>query len=376
MFWLQRYAMHAVLLSLPIHAGPLIDFEEEMRSDFVLETKKIDVPGFPDAYNPSLVKWKDGFLLSFRTGEVAKCPEVESRQSFLLECLRRNEDESSCERDADQYVAHLKCRNQIGLILLDQDFEPVGTPQILYIHYPPPFIAERQHDPRLLFVGEKLFMVYSNMVTGWRKPEIRRPFVVEILNDQELFFASTPVPVIRYEGEDPSKWSKNWVPFEHNKKLNLSHHINPHIVFRFDGTIACSTLAQTIAPVEWNYGELRGGTSAILDDDGSYLAIFHSSVIMESVHSDGEEVPHYFMGAYTFSSDPPFALTAISSSPIIGENFFHGEPHKAWKEARVVFPGGLILGPEKIWVAYGRQDHEIWIATLDKKGLKQSLTPL
>jgi hypothetical protein len=50
----------------------------------------------------------------------------------------------------------------------------------------------------------------------------------------------------------------------------------------------------------WNYGELRGGTEAKLVGD-EYLAFFHSQ---GTVHSRFSMT--YWMGAYTFSREPPF----------------------------------------------------------------------
>ena len=43
---------------------------------------------------------------------------------------------------------------------------------------------------------------------------------------------------------------------------------------------------------------------------------------------------------------------------------------------RCVFPAGILIDNDFIWISYGRQDHEIWIAKLDKKALIESLTPL
>lgn len=50
----------------------------------------------------------------------------------------------------------------------------------------------------------------------------------------------------------------------------------------------------------WNYGELRGGTEAKLVGN-QYLAFFHSQGTIHSRFS-----MTYWMGAYTFSKEPPF----------------------------------------------------------------------
>jgi predicted GH43/DUF377 family glycosyl hydrolase len=82
------------------------------------------------------------------------------------------------------------------------------------------------------------------------------------------------------------------------------------------------------------------------------------------------------MGAYTFSPEPPFEVTRISPSPIVGKNFYHGVTHRTWKPLRVVFPGGFVSDEKHVWIVYGRQDHEVWAAKLDKQKLLQSLIPV
>ena len=75
-------------------AGSLLDLEA-MAQDFVLETKQIDIPGYPDAFNPSIVRWRGSLLMSFR-----HIPG--SKKTF------------------DSFI---------GLIQLDSDFKPIGSPR-------------------------------------------------------------------------------------------------------------------------------------------------------------------------------------------------------------------------------------------------------
>ncbi len=82
------------------------------------------------------------------------------------------------------------------------------------------------------------------------------------------------------------------------------------------------------------------------------------------------------MGAYTFAKEPPFAITAMSQSPIIGKNFYHGPEYTMIKPCRVVFPCGIVIDDQCVWVVFGRQDHEVWMAKLDKRGLYANLIPV
>jgi len=88
-------------------------------------------------------------------------------------------------------------------------------------------------------------------------------------------------------------------------------------------------------------------------------------------------MPHYFMGAYTFSNSPPFNITQISPEPIWAKNFYSGLNYERyWGSVRVVFPCGFFTDEKFIWITYGRQDHELWIVKLDKQGLLKSLIPI
>lgn len=344
-------------------ASQLLDFERDMLDSFVLETKKIDIPGYPDAFNPSIIRWQDSFLLSFRTSDTAT---ASSDENFLLSFRTRDPLNRST--------------NGVGLVFLDKEFNLIGHPQILDIHYLDPRIAPRQQDPRLLSVGNKLFIVYSNIIEGTSSLEVRRMFVAELQYDGVKFHVCNPECITQFEGEYEQRWQKNWVPFEFDGELLLSYSITPHKVLKPRlGTgspyTSASTHSVTKSLPDWKWGVLRGGTPALLVD-GEYLSFFHSSIDMPSEHSNGKKITHYFMGAYTFSAQPPFEIKKISSKPIVGPSFYHGAEHKTWKPLRVVFPCGFVFNESTIWVAYGRQDHEIWIAKIDKRQLIQSLVTL
>ena len=109
------------------HLAGLVDLEDSAQ-DFVLETKQIAVPGYPDAFNPSITPWRGSYLMSFRT---------------------RN----PLTKRADQF----------GLILLDKNFMPAGQPQLLEIPfnntYSVPWTSTQEtilQDPRLIAIGYAL----------------------------------------------------------------------------------------------------------------------------------------------------------------------------------------------------------------------------
>ncbi len=75
------------------------------------------------------------------------------------------------------------------------------------------------------------------------------------------------------------------------------------------------------------------------------------------------------MGAYTFSAKPPFSIQKISTEPIMAKGFYT----KSEAKMRVIFPGGFVVNGELIYVVYGKDDKEIWVATIDKNKLMSSL---
>jgi predicted GH43/DUF377 family glycosyl hydrolase len=314
----------------------LIDLED-LRDAFVLETKRIEIGEFPDAFNPSIARVDGTLLLSFRI------------------------------RDPES-----KATNQIGFIWLDDAFQPVGSPKILEVRGVSPHYPEFQQDPRLITVGDKLYLVFTNAIEEIG-PNLRRMHVAELHIEENAFYIERPECLYSFPGSS-GKPEKNWVPFDFEGKLHLAYSIVPHLILRpILGTGVCEPLESTRSFLHWDWGVLRGGTPALPLDNEEYLAFFHSSILLATEHSAGKKIQHYFMGAYTFSRTPPFSLLRYSPKPIVGENFYRGPAHNTWKPLRVVFPGGYVADDRFIWIAYGRQDHEIWIAKLDKQGLLNSL---
>lgn len=307
----------------------LVDLEAS-RQEFVLKTQKVAIKGFPDAFNPSIIRWNNQFLMSFRA------------------------------RDPSSGQASL-----VGLVELNEHFQPVGTAQLLYTCG-----LNNIQDARLIVVDNKLYMPFSALF-----PCGRRMCIAELLYDGKQFSIVKCEPLLHFDG-DGRKFEKNWTPFEYNEYLLLSYTMFPHKVFLpLFGEGKCLTVDYTQAQESWMWGEVRGGTQAFLVNN-QYLAFFHSSIVMASQQSNGKSMPHYFMGAITFENTPPFYIKKISPEPIVGPNFYNGKTYSTWKPLRVVFPCGYVFDDKYIWVAYGRQDHEVWIVQLDKNGLMKSLRSL
>jgi predicted GH43/DUF377 family glycosyl hydrolase len=330
-----------ILFFLPVFSNSLINLEENIQ-DFVLETKRIHIPGYPHAFNAAIVQWRKALLMSFR---IIPNP----KDSF---------------------------QSRIGLIWLNENFHPIGEPHILNLREFSS-IPHRTEDARLICIGDRLFMIYQDNTEVKISKKGFRMHVAELCYNGTTFSAKNPTCLSSFEGESPLIREKNWVPFIYENQLFLAYSLIPHRIFLpFLDTGECQTAFNSSARCQWNWGVLRGGTPGLIVND-QYLAFFHSSINMATCHSAGKKIDHYFIGAYTFSAHPPFEITQISPQPIIGQNFYQGESYKPyWKPIQAVFPCGFIVDDQYIWLTYGRQDHEIWIVKLDKQGLLKSLIPV
>lgn len=332
-------AITLILLSLIYEMylpAKLLDLEGNIQN-FILETKKIEIPGHPDAFNPCIMRWQESLLMSFR--------------------IRDPENGST---------------NQFGLVWLDDNFNPSSPVQRIIPLNTFSTTPSKAQDPRMIHINDRIYVIYSDLIDGIQD-KIRRVFVAELQFDGLSFSLNNIECFLDFDGDIQNPQEKNWVPFDYNKNLFLAYSINPHRIFKARlGSNSCDLIANSSGKIRWDWGILRGGTPALKVDD-KYLAFFHSCKDMVTTQSRGKRIVHYFMGAYTFATDPPFNIKQISPKPIIGKNFYNGPEHQTWKPLRVVFPCGFVFDNHYIWVSYGRQDHEMWVVKLDKKGLLDSL---
>lgn len=174
----------------------LLDLEAQVQ-DFVLETKKIEIPGHPFAFNPSIIRWRGLLLMSFRV-----IPDIKQKYNA-----------------------------EIGLVFLNEEFEPLNTPQLLNLRDENTLNPCRAEDGRLIAIGDRLFMLYSD------NPEMKlskggfRMYVAELIFDSEHFIVENVERLTNYEGESREIREKSWVPFIYENNLLLAYSISPHKIF-------------------------------------------------------------------------------------------------------------------------------------------------
>lgn len=322
---------------------------EEMAPGIVLQVKQIHIPDYPFAFNPSIVRWKGSLLMSFR--------------DIYEPCYDSSFDSAGY--------------SMIGLVFVDGNMNPISPPQFLDLQGES-FVPSRAEDPRLITVGDRLYIIYSDNQEETVSKGGYRMHVAELQFDGGRFSVKSMDRMLNFEGESCRRREKNWVPFENVGELLFAYSIDPHHIMRAClGHSCCETIAKTHNALDWKWGELRGGTPGLLINDSQYLAFFHSSKKMATNFSEGESIPHYFMGAYLYSAHPPFEIVRMSPYPIVNNKFYTDNIYiPYWKPLNVIFPGGFVHDDKHIWVAYGRHDHEIWVVKFDKQALLDSLAPV
>jgi len=209
------------------------------------------------------------------------------------------------------------------------------------------------------------------------------------------------------KGFFPKHWSrhqKNWIPFIYKGKTMIVQSFNPLHVMElveegsapFLGEPGCGLPSRwlpekieskaysktfsmgSLLDLGWEYGELRGGTPAVLlPGEKHFFAFFHTRH-----HLPGNMLETYFMGAVTWcanSSSSSFHLYSMSKSPIVNISMYEGSwtPNQRGPSRidYVVFPLGLILNRDNksVTISFGHQDREGFIAKIDLHSLLQTM---
>lgn len=310
-----------------------------LKKNIVVSTKKINLDEFPEAFNPSIIKADFGYLLTFRY-----CP------------LKPH--------DVFSYV---------GIVRLDHDFNVISVPQLIDTRFGNHDVPAQSEDARIFSCNGQLYIIYNDnpKVTMPTIHDRRDLYIAELHESEGYYFLSHPLKLKHEDKYSKVLWQKNWVPFESNGSLYLSYSIYGHEVLKANlETGICSPVHHTTMNFQWHFGSLRGGTPALLIN-GKYYSFFHSSMLMTSYASRGKEMIHYLMGAYTFSKDPPYEILEITPAPIEGKGFYT----RSDCDKRVIFPCGYVDGGDVFYVTYGKDDREMWIATIDKLNLAKCMVP-
>lgn len=163
---------------------------------------------------------------------------------------------------------------------------------------------------------------------------------------------------------------KNWSPFTYNSTSFFVYSISP--VHRIVGTASRGFepgneqgqdvvfAYETPNEVQWDWGELRGGTPAeiISTEDGpKFISFAHSQ---KRVHH--RAIKTYFVAAYLFEPQPPFKVTHITREPLVPQGVFYNQSATGWAWSNldyVAFPMGMgIVDQHTLVLSLGVNDRE------------------
>jgi len=302
----------------------------------ILSTRKIDIPGYPKAFNPSLIPYQEGYLLSFRTRHRIQKGTLHARKKDV---------------------------SFLGVVKLDRDFRVVEkSAQLLDVSSYAMHSSSTAEDGRLFKLGSRIFIFFNDFPLSNNKGYA--PYFAELIEKEKRFLVKESAKQLNYAHAIPVE--KNWSPFSSNDKLYLIYSDEPRVILEVDSdTGECSEVARYPTEWQWQWGEIRGGTPALQLDD-ALLTFFHSSIPSNLKKSRGGRL--YVMGAYIFDAHFPFTPRKVTAVPL-------GEKEYYTKENRhnVVFPGGLAIEEHLIHVAWGKNNKQIHITTFNKAKLLHSL---
>jgi predicted GH43/DUF377 family glycosyl hydrolase len=226
----------------------------------------------------------------------------------------------------------------------------------------------RAEDPRVLVVDDDIELWWTD---GFKQYHAKLDLVFD---DSGLLSASvddivTPKPPFIPEIEANPNYDgrqKNWVPFDHGYIYSFS----PFVIYvetevpRYPSLLHHKIINIPFYP-RWKYGFIKGGTPAIPYGD-EYLTIFHST-------KKYNDVNFYFAGALTFTKDS-LTPNRISRYPIIAP--YPDDDPERHNTSYVVFPAGIIIEDDVIYISYGYNDHAIKIHACSKNDLEWNLRDL
>ncbi len=310
--------------------------KQSLQNSCIIKRTEIEIPDYPNAYNPSLIPYKDGYLLSFRY--IARCPEK------FRNTLRTDV-------------------SFIGVASLDKDFKVAKkTVQLLnVISYSSGFSLTAE-DARLLNAGNRIFIFFNDLPLLQTSGSFAMYFG-ELIEDRGMFVLKGPAKPLNYIRAN--RVEKNWSPFLCGDRLYVIYADHPRVILEVDpNTGFCHEVSRTTLNWNWNWGEIRGGTPAYLVDD-TFLTFFHS-IFPAKTSKKGV----YVMGAYTFDKEAPFTVRKMTCLPL-GDLTDYTEENSS----KVVFPGGMVIQDNFIHVAWGKSDKHVFITTFDKDRLLSSMEP-
>ena len=309
----------------------------------IVEEKIILIPGVPKAFNPSIVKTKEGYLVSFRAF------------TRPLKCYPRFFMNTIVYR---KFLKKGKISQCLGVVRFNSNFEMLGRPQFFFsLHDADGSELVEIEDARLFTTNEKILIIFNACDSTTKKQTM---CLSEIIASDLDGYSFANTCKLKYD-QSHHIIEKNWSLFSVSNKIYAVYEENPHTIIEIDPvTGVCADVSQVADSCSWNYGIVRGGTPGYLCDD-RLLFFYHSSSLYYDVNKRKERF--YFEGAYILNNKPPFEIKSMTTSPFYRSDYSHVN------KKIVFFPGGYVWDEKYIYLLSGKNDCSMIMTKLDKMKL-------
>ena len=294
-------------------------------------TRLIKLPASPGAYNPSIVRYQDGYLLSARF------------------------DTFPSDRNPIPHRRH----DQILVMRLDSDFNPVGSLSRLEFKglYDD---RSKSQDARLFWYDSRLWMVFNSPSTV---ADGQQWMHLAEITETDGAFTVKSVQILQGRQEV----EKNWSPFVADGSLYFVYSIHPqHTILRCDTSSGKLDEIARTPGFDWRFGQARGGTQALMYK-GRFISVFHGSRDVRFLN--GKRLRIYSVGAYTYAAKYPFAIEGYTPNAFDGEGLYDPVSNRR----KILFPGGMVIEGDYAYVVSGVNDTAMILSKVNLAIVEQNL---
>ncbi|WP_155835082.1 hypothetical protein [Herbaspirillum sp. RV1423] len=233
---------------------------------------------------------------------------------------------------------------EIWMVRVDQELAPIGTPFQL---------IPAGEDPRLLVLGNRLFLMYVYVDRSDQGEIVGTTIAIAKIDwangfqlIHHLKLPQNPLGSGKKPDNSLVGYEKNWVPFFiDSDTIGILYSHSPWIVLELSVAGAPGSWSFKNAHqdngLEWGYGEIRGGSVPIEYSPNEYITFFHSSA-----KTGGKKI--YYGGACIFSKHAPYTPTYFTAEPLTTSPFKSGSDKHGWYLGQpIIFPLGASFNARK-----------------------------
>lgn len=239
---------------------------------------------------------------------------------------------------------------------MGRDLAPRGEPIKIDVRHPN--ASYGREDPQFFLHHGSLHVAFVG-VAG-RGNHVTKTNVLYARLNPDLSVDAIHSP--KAPGVDPRRWEKNWEFFSHGGELYAVYSISPHRVLRVRGGHA-EWVHETVNPMRWEGGELRGGASPVLVGDEWWC--FHH----DRVDLAGKRLYRYSL--YTFEDRAPFRVKRYVPRPLAEANPLTNPGNYC----HCIFPRGAVRDGDDWVISCGAHDRFTEIHRLNHAEIESQLVP-